>query len=422
MTNFAKNSFYFSIKKFAIKLWQYMHASIMNKLLKRQPRVEVYLSISDPYSYLLLQLLPKLADKTDAKFDLYLMYESLQAQHNNKLWRTWALKDANQLAKLYNLPRIKHTPSESALINGQQLWQLKVKTLSNALTIFHQTWQDNFTENYAPSTPVITHQLSNQHRQMKKGHYAAGSLLFAGEWFVGIERLHYLETALAKQNLREDEKLFTKQLLAFKSIKYQTPPPQAIHAYISLTSPYSYISWQEVKKLSEHYQVTLKANIVLPLLMRGHKIPLAKQRYILFDARREALYKKVNVNQYADPIGQGIINSYELFPYVEQQQKTLAYIDALFEAIYVKGKDLANLKHIKNICQALDIDYQTAVIYNQTNDWQQITENHQKTLNMHGFWSAPCFTFSNIACRGQDRLWLIEQAITTNIQKTALTK
>ena len=391
--------------------WLFIRYHLLLKIFKKQQVVEVYLSLSDPASYLLLQVLPNFAQHTKVTFQLYLMYENLQVQHNAKLWRKWALKDANKFAKLYGLPEIKNAPNEQSLITGQQLWQLTDKTLENALDIFHHTWRNSFTINYAPSTPVITHQMANQQRQMKKGHYSAGSLFFNGTWYVGLERLHYLEEKLVKLGLCKSSNNFNQQTLKFTTINSQKPSAVPLSLYLTLANPYSYIGWQKAKKLSEHYQLSLSIKLLLPALMQGVHIPLNKQKYMQLDAKREAQSAKIPLNEYFHLSIQGVINSYELLPYAEKQGLTIPYIDALFEAIYVQGIDLSIKQNIEQLCVKLGINYQQAKAYTQVANWQEDTDKNQQTLHNLGFWGAPCFIYGETACWGQDRLWQIEQAI-----------
>jgi len=333
------------------------------------------------------------------------------------LLRQWAIKDANYIAEQYNLIKIKGFPSASSLITGQESWQLKVKNLNDALDIFKCTWLNEFLEHYQQSTPAINFQVKNQQRLLSYGHYYPASVFFCGEWFTGIDRLDHFEERLHTLRLNNEPYHinYQKNRLYFtcthESVINQKQ--SVIEAYISLRSPYAYIGLVQAKKLSEYYNIPLKIKPLLPMMM-NLSITENKQRYIFLDAIREA--KKINIplKCFADPIGKGVNNCYQLFAYAEYKKIDFIYINALFEAIYVNNIDLSVSKNIKNICKSIGLDYVEALVYAQNHDWQQWTDANQIALDEAGLWGVPCFRYGNVSCWGQDRLVKIEQEICDN--------
>ncbi|MGJ8693798.1 MAG: DsbA family protein [Thalassotalea sp.] len=361
---------------------------------------------------MLVQLLPEFSARFNVRFELYLMYEHSEINYASKLWREWAIKDANQFAQCYGLVPIKQAPLTKSLVTGQQLWQLETKNIPNAAEIFDKTWHNLFTEFFAPSTPVISFQIKNQQRQLRKGHYQSASLYFAGEWYVGIERLDHLEHRLNKVNYHKGPAEFKYNLHHLRYLEdFVSNKDDELTIYLSIHSPYAYLGWLQAQKLCQHYRIALRVKIVLPLLMRGINVPIEKQRYVLFDAIREARVKDLPIDDYFEPIVAGVINSYQVFPFAEQQNKAVAFIDAIFNAIYVQGRDLSKVRNIKAICRAIDLNYDEAISYALEHDWQKVTDENQKQLEQLGFWGVPCFTFGQTSCWGQDRLFQIENAI-----------
>jgi len=383
------------------------------------PIAEVYLALNDPHSFMLIQVLPELEKRFNIQFKLFLVYESVPGVTvDPKLMHSWAIKDANFVAEQYQLKKITQQPTEESLFTGQQTWQLRPKTLASAWTIFQQTWFNEFDDYYHASTPVINYQIKNLQQLVKKGHYLPASIFIAGQWFVGIDRLEHLEIRLRAFGLAKDgsEPFYQKNRLVFteyieKPNQVEQKNSNAIEAFISLRSPYSYIGLLQAEKLSQHYQVPLKIKLLLPLVMRGVTISENKARYVVFDASREA--KKLNIpfTGIADPLGQGIINVFQIFSFAEQQGEGLAFIKSAFNAIYVAGSDLSQDTVIKALCEKHNFNHEAALQHNNDNDWQQWSDNNQKTINSLGLWGAPCFRYNNVACWGQDRLVQIEQTI-----------
>jgi len=368
---------------------------------------------------MLIQVLPELEQRFNIKFKLFLVYESVPGVTvDPELMRAWAIKDANFLAEQYQLKKIIQQPTQESLFTGQQMWQLRPKTLTNAWQLFQQTWFNEFDEYYHASTPVINYQIKNLTRLVKRGHYLPASIFMAGQWFVGIDRLEHLESRLASLGLAKNKGLpfYQKNSLVFgkqplNSLSTDNHDNNVLEVFVSLRSPYSYIGLLQAEKLGQHYNIPLKIKPLLPMVMRGVRITENKQRYVVFDASREA--KKLNIpfTGITDPLGQGIFNVFQVFSYAEQQNKARDFIKSAFEAIYVDGLDLSQNAVIESICQQHQLNYEEALEYNNEHDWQQWSDSNQSIVNSLGLWGAPCFRFKDTACWGQDRLAQIEQAI-----------
>ena len=120
------------IRRTLLAFWQ----TTFGLPLKKTPIAEVYLSLSDPYSFILVQVLPQLEQRFNIKFKLFFVYSNLsQTSSDVDLWRIWAFKDAVSLAIQYDLLAPVRKPSQQMLLTGQQTWQMKDKTLKNAFDI-----------------------------------------------------------------------------------------------------------------------------------------------------------------------------------------------------------------------------------------------------------------------------------------------
>lgn len=328
--------------------------------------------------------------------------------------QAWALNDAQVLAKYFNLAMERNYPNESLLIAGQHLWQLSVKDIGSARAVFESVWQHKLEDRVQASTPVINYQIKNQKRLLNKGHYLPASLYFAGDWFVGVDRLFYLEDKLTTEGLNKEglsNKYQIKQPKLPNSKAENFLPEHTLQIYLSLRSPYSYLGFVKARRLAHRYHLKLKIKPVVPLMMRGLKVPLSKQRYIYTDAFREAQAANIKFSTFNDPYGAGIINCYQLFAYIESQGKEEAFIDAAFQAIYVKNLNLAQASVVEALCHQIGIDYQLALAYQEEHDWQVWSDTNLQELSNDGFWGVPCFKFGEVNCWGQDRLFLIEDAI-----------
>lgn len=119
----------------------------------------------------------------------------------------------------------------------------------------------------------------------KLGHYLGATLYYGGEWYWGLDRLHYLEERLTTLGVRKDgvsSPIYTPPGMPAGRGKTDTE----LHWYLSFRSPYSAIVRSRVKALADAYRAVLKIRFVLPMVMRGLPVPPAKKKISLW-IRRE---------------------------------------------------------------------------------------------------------------------------------------
>ncbi len=401
---------------------------LIGRLFGQNAQAEVYLALNDPHSFMLVQMLARLEEKYALKLKVFFIWGALPGVTiAPELYSKWAIQDANLIAKQHQLVKIDKVPSLMLLSTGQQEWQLLVNNINNAEQVFLRTWGDTFSEHYLASTPTITHQVKNQARLEEKGHYAAATIYFAGDWFAGVDRLFHFEKRLQQLGLITSVSMelsagakAAKELASTDFSDFTIQPKinveqQQLEIFLSLRSPYSYLGFVQAMALAERYQLKLVIKPVLPLLMRGASIPIAKQKYIYLDALREAKKLNIEFNGFVDPIGAGVINAYGMFAWAEQQGKAKEYILACFRAIYVDNIDLSESKNIENIVDVLALDYQQATAYQTEHHWQQWADNNQVELTKLAFWGVPCFKLANSSYWGQDRIQFLEEEIRSNL-------
>lgn len=112
-------------------------------LFGNKPIADVYLSLNDPYSFMLAQVLPDIEKRFNITLNLYLVAETTPGPEVNvPLLKEWSLKDANYIANKYGLAQVSAFPNIKSLVTGQQSWILNVKNVQDALNIFNDTWFD----------------------------------------------------------------------------------------------------------------------------------------------------------------------------------------------------------------------------------------------------------------------------------------
>lgn len=393
---------------------------MIGRFFGKKAHAEVYLSLNDPHSFMLVQMLSRLATNYRIDVKVFFIWGTLPGVTiAPKLYRQWSLKDANLIAIQHQLVKITDEPSLASLTTGQQTWQLLVNNIENAEQIFINTWGNHFTEHFQTSTPTINHQVKNQTRLQAKGHYAPASIFFAGDWFVGVDRLYHFENKLLQFALMDDITATLASKVELESAAISDPvanstttaSSEPLVIYLSLRSPYSYLGFVQAISVAKRNQLELVIKPVLPLLMRGESIPPDKQKYIYLDAMREAKKLDIEFKGFTDPLGDGVINAYRLFAWAQQQGKAIEYILACFRAIYVDGIDLAIAENVDSIFENLALDVEAAKAYQQEHDWQQWADLNQMSLTQLNYWGVPSFSYGESSYWGQDRISSLEKEI-----------
>jgi 2-hydroxychromene-2-carboxylate isomerase len=252
----------------------------------------------------------------------------------------------------------------------------------------------------------------------KLGHYLGGMLHYGGEWYWGIDRLHFLEDRLTALGARCSEG-------AREKIYVQPSSPRAdaatggggeIHYYLSFRSPYTYIAAERAKSLADAYGLELKLRFVLPMVMRGLPVPPAKRNYITLDAAREARCVGVPFGRVADPVGRPVERGYSLLPWAIEQGRGFAYCLSFMKSVWSQGIDAGSDGGMRRIVEAAGLSWQAARPLVGNDEWRAQAEANRLELMSLGLWGVPGFRFNDVSAWGQDRLWVIEDAIRNSRQ------
>lgn len=339
--------------------------------------VDMFIDPDDPYSHLLLQLMPALADRYAIELKSWLVGPPDEAAAPERaLLADWSRRDAALLAARAGLS-VDAVPLPAGLIAGDQ-----------AAIAAGNTRRDTC------------------------GHYLGGVLHYGGETYWGIDRLHYLEERLTALGLRRD---------GGSTPLYPPPPDMAaavaapsgktIHYYLSFRSPYTWIAAPRVKALAEAHGATPELRFVLPMVMRSLPVPPAKRRYITLDTAREARRLGIPFGKVADPVGRPVERGYSLLPWAREQGRGIDYVIAFLRAVFSQGVDAGSDTGMKRIVTAAGLDWKQARLIVDNDDWRAEAETNRSEMLDLGLWGVPSFRVDDLAVWGQDRLWAVDAAL-----------
>lgn len=389
----------------------------------REPhRVDYFHQADDPYSWLLAQALPLLAARYEIDLRCHLVSapEDWAAPERASL-EAWSRRDAEILALKAGLVFVKSAvqpdPSRVATAEAASAACLMEAQPAQGLSRVCEALWSGAPVPGARGDATAARREGDALRR-KLGHYLGGMLHYGGEWYWGIDRLHFLEERLTALGARRADG-------PPDEIYAQPRAPRAdaaagaggeIHYYLSFRSPYTYIAAERVRALADAYGLALKLRFVLPMVMRGLPVPPAKRNYITLDAAREARRVGVPFGRVADPVGQPVERGYSLLPWAIDQGRGYEYCLAFMRSVWSQGIDAGSDGGMRRIVETAGLSWQSARPLIGDEGWRAQAEANRLELTSLGLWGVPSFRFNNVSAWGQDRLWVIEDAIRASRQ------
>ncbi|CAA0080518.1 Uncharacterised protein [Zhongshania aliphaticivorans] len=402
--------------------------------------VSVYLRINDPHSYLLLQVLPILAERYNIDFDFRTVLRLQEDMYPApQLWEQHAFADSAFLANQHGLTFPKTppttTPALAKYATAQLLHaELQGDYLEQATEIFKHYWHDQEDALNTCIDPRIQrnmecyqhHLLANETRLHNNGHYLSAMLHYGekpgGEWYWGLSRLAYLEqrlTALgAVKNVTTPSpstELNTKPNAASNTGNNGESTPISdkipIILYWSARSPYSYLGLVRAKALAARYDIPLIVKPVLPMVMRRMQVPRQKGLYIFKDTKREAEKYGIPFGFAADPLGAAVERCYALVDYASEQHCANLFLEIFTRSVWSEGIDAATDTGLKKIVEAAGLDWSHAKTLLNNNDWRHWAQENLLDMYDKGLWGVPSFHYRQLSVFGQDRLDRVECAL-----------
>ena len=251
------------------------------------------------------------------------------------------------------------------------------------------------------------------------GHYLGAMFYFEGEWYWGLDRLHYLEARLCAAGLAcvatdaAIRPLFPPPALQWRHVPPATTRP-ILHFFCSLRSPYTWLAVDRVCRLAEHYGAELHIDYLLPMVMRGLPVPWIKRRYILLDTKREATRLGLPFGDIVDPVGRPTERGLAVLQQAIELGCGEAFLHSFLRGAFAEGIDAGSAAGMALLAEraglaARDVEHALASTH-----WREIAEGHRTDLAGHGLWGVPAFRVEGFpAVWGQDRLWMVEEDLIT---------
>jgi 2-hydroxychromene-2-carboxylate isomerase len=403
-------------------------------------RVHYFHQVDDPYSHLAAQLLEPLLERYDIELDPHLVgppaddaapererlveYSRIDAERIAAK-RGLSFRDAGRQppAELVQratriLATAKSPRAFAALAPrvGEALWDGDDQTLRSLARD-----QPAVSSVDVPSVLTAGNALRARH-----GHYLGAVFHYGGESYWGVDRLGYLERRLIEIGaVRESghAALLAPRIDVRGDAIDARGRGLTLEFYPSLRSPYSYIAMQRTYDLVDRTGIALALRPVLPMVMRGLAVPLAKRVYITLDTKREADAVGVPFGKICDPVGRPVERGFSLYRFAASKGRAREYLLAFCRAAFAEGIDAGSDAGLHHVVDAAGLHWGDAMRAVDADGWRAELEANRERMFAMGLWGVPSYCLRGpsengeapdsapFCTWGQDRLWLIEDEI-----------
>ncbi len=401
------------------------------QLFGRRHVVSVFLQIDDPYSYILSHYLPKLAERFDIDLRLFLSEaRGDEYQPAPEMLAAYAVADCGRLASelgIRFLDKGRSPPTEHRIGLSDAVASLVGSEAfdSELLQALAAYWRgDSAAAANMSATPEAKGKardvISNAQKLQKSlGHYNSAMLHYAGEWYWGVDRLHYLMDRLSELGAIRSSAADSTLASIRQVMQYSLPvkPPNAarklppLEFFHSPRSPYSYLALKRTHDIVDAFGLQLVLRPVLPMVMRGMKVPQSKLLYIAMDTLREARRLGVAYGKLADPMGPGVERFMAVYQYAESEHRARDFVFHAGVAVWAEATDVATDEGMRKVTGRTGLFWPDVKKAMQSEDWRSDIEANRKSMMDSGSWGVPTFRMGQSIFWGQDRDWMLVRHI-----------
>lgn len=403
-------------------------AALRRRLSGTPAQVHYFHQVDDPYSQLMLQVLPALAANNNICLTLHVVPppDAAAAPDRERL-QAWSRSDASALAEALGLVFADsgHQPDPSHVVLAQRAAVALIQqdlpratALCELEKIGGALWQGDahaMSRFAAASVAESESSLAAAATwRQQHGHYLGATLYFEGEWYWGLDRLVHLEQRLHAQGLVPAPASASLVSLPKMALDHHPSPGarSTLHFFCSARSPYTYLAIPRVVKLAEHYGAKLELRFVLPMIMRGLPVPREKRLYIARDAKREAEALGLPFGHIADPVGRPTERCLAVLHRAlgTDQGRAIDFFASFMRGVWAEGIDAGSDAGLCKIAARAGLDAAFVKQALADDSWRAVAQANRDEMLASGLWGVPTFRVDDGPARwGQDRLWQVER-------------
>ena len=395
------------------------------RLRGQLPTVHYFHQVDDPYSHLAAQRVQALNQRFEVRLVAHLVpAPDTSAAPDPERLGQWAARDAQRLALALGLtaPDFSRIPDSIELGNAQRVMAASLAQDASGIglaALSQQFWAGQLPAQSGPEAAAIL--ARGKALRARLGHYLGATFYFEGEWYWGVDRLHFLERRLQEQGLLHPgvsaEPLWRTPELAFHALPAGADQRPVLHFYASLRSPYTALAVSQVRRLAKHYGAELRIRPVLPMVMRGLPVPLSKRLYIVRDAKREAERLGLPFGCIVDPVGEPTERGLAVLHHAIAQGRGPEFLESFLRGVFAQGLDAGADASLLGMATRAGLSQADVAAALADDSWRAQAEVNRTDMLARGIWGVPSFRIDEApALWGQDRLWMLEQDLLAALQ------
>jgi 2-hydroxychromene-2-carboxylate isomerase len=396
---------------------------VRQKITSTPRKLELYFDIADPWSYLTAQAVSRLVQAYPVELEFHTITPpASDVDPAPTLRPKHAVRDAQYLAEYWDIefpgkkypdPNIvrdvgtvlvRERPAadqlRAAIECGGALWQNDKKQVTTLLG----KWGN---ESHGVVLPILNEAYS---RLREAGHYQGGMIRYGGEWYWGIDRLPYLEAALAKDLGTDVAHVISPRPQSDRGPLKLSDKPLTCEMWFSFRSPYSYLALEQIEDILAPYDIPLVLRPIAPMVTRGLQVPSIKRMYIVRDAKREADRLGINFGELCDPLGTGVDNCLAIVHWAIAQGKGMAFAKSAMRGIWTEARDVGEYVDLRVVVERAGLDWngaRAALEPARVAEAMKQATTYAADLAVIGLWGVPSFRVGDFVAWGNDRLPLL---------------
>jgi 2-hydroxychromene-2-carboxylate isomerase len=396
--------------------------TVRERITNEPRKLDVYLDVADPWSYLLAQAVSRLVQAYPVELAIHIVTPpASDVDPAPNLRPNHLVRDAQQLADYWDLEFPGKKEADPGIVRdvGTSLIRERpaAEQLRCMLELCGALWANDRkklaplllhwgTESHGSVAPI----LNNNYNELRKaGHYMAAMASYKGQWYWGIDRLPYLEAELARDTGADLAHVVTPRPQSDRGPLRLSDKPLACELWFSFRSPYSYLALEQIEVLLAPYKVPLVLRQVAPMVARGLAVPPVKRMYIVRDAKREADRLGIPFGEICDPLGKGVDHCLAIQHWANQRgvEAGLAFARSAMRGAWAEARDLSEYVDLKVVVERAGLPWDEARAAIDNPDAVKVHQANAADLAVIGLWGVPSIRCGDFIAWGQDRLPLL---------------
>lgn len=389
------------------------------RITNASSRLDFYFDIADPMSYLTAQAVDRLTQAYPVELGVHVITPpasdvdpapTLRAKH--------AVRDAQLVAQYWNLEFPAHKEPDGGMVRDVGSAMIRerpaAEQLRAAIDLSAALWTTDKkklgalllqygTESSNSVAPILN---ANYGELRKAGHYQGAMLHYGGTWYWGIDRLPYLEAALAA-DFAAAPPVVTPRPESERGPLKLSDKPLACELWFSFRSPYSYLALERIEDLLAPYGVPLVLKPIAPMVARGLPVPTVKRMYIVHDAKREADRLGIAFGELCDPLGPGVDNCLAIAHWAAARGQAVAFARSAMRGIWAEARDVSEYVDLRHVVERAGLPWDEARAALGDAEAVKAAQAHATELAVYNLWGVPSMRCGDFIAWGQDRLPLL---------------